>query len=328
MNKDYLLDQFKKFGLLYWCIGDKMWRRYGKYNSDKLEKIPLILEKCTVEDRYAILEIAATVFLKDDYDEGDVSDKICRAILDNKESFVVDGSKLLFHAALLPLEKEYKDFIQFRKEFSVIGIKIGDGTAMGEMRELLHDRLPALDYFIDVCAFVALVGHRKLPYLYATDTSDTRKFFHEALEEISYQNASELERLWYQFKLYEGNETSPDRFILPLLLANLPDVAAAVLNKQKLTREQIKALVYSAENTLPVCNIAQKAVGNNFHNGCHTALPKYWVADYLLKGTVEYQPRSYDVSLFCWLYRNVAVPEGPVIFTGDQGSVLEDDLTL
>lgn len=83
MNKDYLLDQFKKFGLLYWCIGDKMWRRYGKYNSDKLEKIPLILEKCTVEDRYAILEIAATVFLKDDYDEGDVSDKICRAIRDN-----------------------------------------------------------------------------------------------------------------------------------------------------------------------------------------------------------------------------------------------------
>lgn len=87
-----------------------MWRRYGKYNSDKLEKISLILEKCTVEDRYAILEIAATVFLKDDYDEGDVSDKICRAILDNKEPFVVNGSKLPFHAALpLRMRQNWKE---------------------------------------------------------------------------------------------------------------------------------------------------------------------------------------------------------------------------
>jgi len=84
VNKDYLLDQFKKFGLLYGCIGHKMWRRYGKYSSDKLEKIPMILEACTVYDRYAILEVAAIVFLRDDHNKGEVSDKLVRAICAGK----------------------------------------------------------------------------------------------------------------------------------------------------------------------------------------------------------------------------------------------------
>ena len=190
MYKVNLFEQFKKFGLLYWCIGYKMWRRYGQYNSDKLEKIPLILEKCTVKDRYALLEVAATAFLKDDYDNGDISDKLCRAICGNKESLVVDDPELLALSYSSRLEKEYKDFIQFRKELSIVGLKSGEGTVMAKLRELLHNRLPALDCFIDVCAFVALAGYKKLPYLYETNMSDTQKFFHESLEEISHQNAS------------------------------------------------------------------------------------------------------------------------------------------
>lgn len=328
MYKVNLFEQFKKFGLLYWCIGYKMWRRYGQYNSDKLEKIPLILEKCTVKDRYALLEVAATAFLKDDYDNGDISDKLCRAICGNKESLVVDDPELLALSYSSRLEKEYKDFIQFRKELSIVGLKSGEGTVMAKLRELLHNRLPALDCFIDVCAFVALAGYKKLPYLYETNMSDTQKFFHESLEEISHQNASELERLWYQFKLYEDNEESPDLFILPLSLVNFPDAAAAVNNNQKLTLGQVKALVDSIENMIPVYNIAQEAVGNNFHNGCHTALPKYWVADYHLKGSVDYQPRAYDLELFGWLYRNSSAPTGPVVFTENQNPLFEDDLAL
>lgn len=328
MCQDDLLGQFKKFGLLYWCVGYKMWRRYGKYNSGKLAKIPLILEKCTVKDRYALLEVAATVFLNNDYEGGDVSDKLCMAICDNEESLVTDDPELLALSYFSRLETEYKNFVRFREEFSIVGLKSGDGSIMEEMRDLLHDRLPALDYFIDVCAFIALAGHKKLPYLYSTNMSDTQKFFHDALEEMSFQNASALERLWYQFKLYEDTEVSPDRFILPLSLVALPDVVEAVKNKQKLTLEQVKALVDSTENMLPVYNIAQEAMGNNFHDGCHTALPKHWVADYLLNGTVKYQSRSYDAGLFGWLYRNVTVSEEPVIFTGAQCSVFDDDLAL
>lgn len=328
MYKEDLLNQFKKFGLLYWCIGDKMWRRYGKYSSDKLEKIPLILDACTVNDRYAILEIAATVFLRDDHNKGEVSDKLVRAICKNKESFINDDPKLTSLPNYLALEKEYKDFIQFRKKFSVAGLTGGAGTVMKGMSEHLRNRLPALEYFIDVCAFVALAGHKKLPYLYATEMSDILKFFNDVLEEGSRRRVPEIERLWLQFKSYKVDSTSLDRFILPLLLANHPDVAEAVKNKQQLTLEQVKALTDSIENILPVYNADQKAIENGQQNGSHTALPKHWVANYLLKGAVDYQPRSHDEGSSTWLYHDDVSEEPVVVFTEGNDLVREDDLAL
>ena len=329
MYKDDLLEQFKKFGLLYWCIGDKMWRRYGKYSSDKLEKIPMILDACTVYDRYAILEVAAIVFLRDDHNKGEVSDKLVRAICAGEESLIANDLQLLASSSSSALEREYKDFIQFRKKFSVAGFTSGAGTVMKGMSERLCNRLPALEYFIDVCAFVALAGYKKLPYLYATEMSDILKFFNDVLEEGSRRWVPELERLWLQFKSYEIDSTSLDRFILPLLLANHPDVAEAVKNRQQLTLEQVKALTDSIENMLPVYNAAQKAIENGQQNGSHTALPKHWVTDYLLKGAVNYRPRSHDADLTGWLNCNMTVSEEPVVvFTEDEDLVHDGDLTL
>ena len=44
MYKDDLLEQFKKFGLLYYYLGEKLWDLFNDYDIHKAQRIPMILE--------------------------------------------------------------------------------------------------------------------------------------------------------------------------------------------------------------------------------------------------------------------------------------------
>lgn len=100
-------------------------------------------------------------------------------------------------------------------------------------------------------------------------------------------------------------------------------------NKKQLTLEQVEVLTNTAEELLPVLNKAKTATRNDCKDGCCTALPIFWVADYSLKDAVDYQRRAYDLELFGWLlYRESMIPNGRAFFTDSQELVGDDDLTL
>lgn len=329
MYKDDLLEQFKKFGLLYYYLGEKLWDLFNDYDIHKAQRIPMILESCTEDDRYTILEIMAS-FLWSAYDQGGLSGDITKSICKFEDSLNVDIFCRADPNIIDTLKNEYESFFQNRKNYFRVRSKHNEGTAMHGLVTVFWEKHLAIDYLVEVCAFVALVGHKKLGYLYAARMNNISNLVNYSIPEegMSFQEARARERLWYQLKLYENGIELPNRFLIPFLLANTPDAAEAVKNEQQLTLEQVESLTNTAETILPVFSKAKTAAHNDFRDGCCTALPTFWVADYFFKGTVEYQPRAYDLRLFSWLYHESTLSSGQVCFTGDQELVSDDEIAL
>ena len=329
MYKDDLLEQFKKFGLIYYYLGEKLWDLFNDYDIHKAQKIPLILESCTEEDRYTVLEVM-TFFLWTAYDQGGLSGDITKSIRRLEDSLTIDSSLQVSPDVLDTLQNEYEAFIQNRKNYFRVGSRYNEGTAIHGLVTVFWEKHLAIDYLVEVCAFVALVGNKKLSYLYPARMNNISNLVNYSIPEegMSFQEARARERLWYQLKLYEDGIELPNRFLIPFLLANTPDAAEALKNEQQLTLEQLEALRNTAETILPVFSKAKTAAHNDFRDGCCTALPTFWVAEYFFKGTVEYRPRAYDLRLFSWLYHESILPSGQVCFTENQELVSEDALAL
>ena len=328
MHKDDLLEQFKKFGLLYYYLGEKLWDLFNDYDIHKAQKIPLILESCTEEDRYTVLEVMA-FFLWTAYDQGGLSGDITKSICRLEDSLTVSSSHRVDPDVLGTLQNEYEAFIQNRKNYFRVGSRYNEGTAMHGLVTVFWEKHLAIDYLVEVCAFVALVGHKKLGYLYSDRMNNISTLVSYTLPENGMSGVEVIAResLWYQLKLYDDPSRPRNRFILPFLLANTPDAAEAVKNKQQLTLEQVEALTNTAEELLPVLNKAKTAARNDFEDGCCTALPIFWVANYFLNSTVNYQRRAYDLELFGWLHRELIIPTEPVIFT-ENHDLKDDTLVL
>lgn len=93
------------------------------------KKIPMILESCTEDDRYAILEVMA-FFLWTAYDQGGLSGDITKSIRRLEDSLTVNSSHRVDPDVLDTLQNEYEAFIQNRKSYFRVGSRHNEGTAM------------------------------------------------------------------------------------------------------------------------------------------------------------------------------------------------------
>lgn len=325
MGEQEAAETLGEFGPLFYHLGIRIAYQY-KGPNDNLEYLVntlyKILKTCREDDRHAILVIIAVTLL-DVYRDDTVSEQVFRTIVNEGDGRVGTlfsdlGSEGRYHVPSITdeirvLNEAFAKLEDFRRRTPFLlssnrsnFLDKADGFTAGKelscRSSICNQRT---EYCLNVCAFIACAGYKNLPMLFGKHSSYVKNLFLRSIPKTgSYLMVTAVNRLWNQFKLYDCHGTQGDRFILPFLLSTNLDVAAALACKEELTSHQLTQLAETAEELLPVLEVATKAAENSFSDGLHTKLPEYWMIEYVLQdGVVEYKAREHDYELLGWVYQ-------------------------
>lgn len=320
MGEQEAAETLGEFGRLFYHLGMRLAGKY-KHQQETLEyfvrTLHSILKNCRDDDRYAILVVVAVIIVDVHHDyEFIVSEKLVQVITQEEVVSIETlfsknpgGDKNIINALKEGLS-QLQDFLQRAPFLRSSGRsdflkRAGGFTAMKELscRSSINDDHPR--YCLNVCAFIACAGYENLPMLFNKHSSYVKNLFLKNVPKVGTCGmVSAVNRLWNQFKLYDCHGTQGDRFILPFLLSRNPDVAATLACKEELTSHQLMRIVETAEELLPVLEVATAAAENSFSDGLHTKLSEYWMIEYVLNdGVVDYKAREHDYELLGWVYQ-------------------------
>lgn len=326
MEEQEAAELLGEFGPLFYHLGIQLADQYKGPNDNPeyiVNTLYKILKTCREDDRHAILVIIAVTLL-DVYRSATVSEQVFRTIVNEGDGRVGTlfsnlGNEGRYHYdvsiddEIQALNEAFEKLEDFRRRTPFLlssnrsdFLDKADGFTAGKelsCRSSICDKRP--EYCLNLCAFIACAGHESLPMLFSKQSSYVKNLFLRSIPKTgSYSMVSAVNRLWNQFKLYDCHGTQGDRFILPFLLSKNLDPAAALECKEELTAHQLMQLVETAEELLPVLEVAITAAENNFSDGLHTKLPEYWMIEYALNdGVVEYKAREHDYDLLGWVYQ-------------------------
>lgn len=348
MDEREAAETLGEFGPLFYHLGIRLADQY-KGPNDNLEYLVntlyKILKTCREDDRRAILVIIAVTLL-DVYRDDTVSEQVFRTIVNEGDGrvgilFSDLGSEGRYHVPSITdeirvLNEAFAKLEDFRRRTPFLlssnrsdFLDKADGFTAGKelsCRSSICGQRP--EYCLNVCAFIACAGYKNLPMLFGKRSSYVKNLFLRSVPKTgSYLMVTAVNRLWNQFKLYDCHGTQGDRFILPFLLSTNLDVAAALACKEELTSHQLTQLAETAEELLPVLEVATKAAENSFSDGLHTKLPEYWMIEYVLQdGVVEYKAREHDYELLGWVYQQCGA-NSTATFT-EEPIVSDEELAL
>lgn len=350
MEKQEAAELLGEFGPLFHHLGIQLVDQYKGPNDNPeyiVNTLYKILKTCREDDRHAILVIIAVTLL-DVYRADTVSEQVFRTIVNEGDGRVGTlfsnlGNEGRYHYdvsiddEIQALNEAFDKLEYFRRRMPFLlssnrsdFLDRAEGfTAIKELscRSSINDDGRSR-YCLNVCAFIACAGYKNLPMLFGKHSSYVKNLFLRSIPKTgSYLMVTAVNRLWNQFKLYDCHGTQGDRFILPFLLSTNLDVAAALACKEELTSHQLTQLAETAEELLPVLEVATKAAENCFSDGLHTKLPEYWMIEYVLQdGVVEYKAREHDYELLGWVYQQCGA-NSTATFT-EEPIVSDEDLAL